>query len=167
MLCNERTTSGAIHRNDYLDTIMLKSVAVRKLQVGIIARSSREMSQTVLLDWPHFLSRVCVSVRPINVFIREKHQKNALKRCRLRECLFQWTSNRPRKGAVTASRLVARDTPNSDNLNGENCGHDGDRLSQKARKSNTSQNGDDESLYIHGLNNLAYELLSSPCVCSV
>ena len=54
------------------DIILLKSVAVRKLQVAILARSSREMSQTVRIDWKHFLSRVYVSVRP-NFFIREKH----------------------------------------------------------------------------------------------
>ncbi len=94
------------------------------------------------------------------------YAKNALKPCRLRECLFQWTSDRPRKRAVSASRLVASDTPNSDNPNGDNCGHSGDRLNQNGEKA-TSQNGDNESLYIHGQSNLAYELLRSPCVCSV
>ena len=47
-----------------LTIILLKSVAVRKLQVAIFARSSREISQTVRIVWQYILSRVCVSVRP-------------------------------------------------------------------------------------------------------
>ena len=31
----------------------------------------------------------------------------------------------------------------------------------------TSQNGDNESLYLHGLKNVVYELLRSLCVCIV
>ena len=145
--------------------ILLKSAAVRKLQVAIIAQSYREMSQTVRIDWQHFLSRVCDSVRPSNL-LYAKNTKNALKPGRLRECLFQWARDRPQKGAVTASWLVASDAPNSDNLNGDNCGHSGDRLGQNGKKA-TRQNGDKKSLYIDNLNNLAYELLRSPCVCSV
>ena len=121
--------------------ILIKSVAVRKLDVAILARSSREMSQTVR-----------VSVRPSNLYTR-KTPRIALKPSRLRECLFQWTSDRPRVGAVTASRLVAIDTPNSDNLNGDNCGHSGDSLSQNGEKP-TIQNGDNDSLCLHGLKNV-------------
>ena len=95
-----------------------------------------------------------------------KNTQNALKPCRLRECLFKWTSDRQRKGAVTSPRLVASDIPNSDNLKGDNCGYSGDRLSQNGEKA-TSQNGDNDGLYIHGLNNLAYASFRSPCVCSV
>ena len=40
------------------------SVVVRKLQVAILARSSREISQTVRIDCRSFLSRVRISVRP-------------------------------------------------------------------------------------------------------
>ena len=55
--------------------ILLKSVGVRKRQVAILARSSREMSLTVCIVWKHILSRVRISVRPSNFFIREKHLK--------------------------------------------------------------------------------------------
>ena len=49
------------------------SVGVRKLQVAILARSSREMFLTVRIVWQYILSRVCISVRSSNFFIREKH----------------------------------------------------------------------------------------------
>ena len=49
-----------------------KSVDVRKRQVAILARSPREMSQTDRILPGYILSRVCVSVRPIIFFIREK-----------------------------------------------------------------------------------------------
>ena len=52
--------------------ICLKSVVVRKLQVAILSRSPREMSQTDRIVWKHILSRVHVSVRPRICFIREK-----------------------------------------------------------------------------------------------
>ena len=55
--------------------ILLKSVAVRKLQVAILAQSSREMSQTVRIDWQYILSRVCVSVRPSNFLCGKNTQK--------------------------------------------------------------------------------------------
>ena len=48
------------------------SVAVRKLQVAILARSSQEMSQTVRIDCRSFLSRVRISVWPNNFCIGEK-----------------------------------------------------------------------------------------------
>ena len=43
-----------------------------KLQVAILARSPREMSQTDRIVWKHILSWVRVSVRPRINFIREK-----------------------------------------------------------------------------------------------
>ena len=49
--------------------ICLKSVVVRKLQVAILARSPREMSQTDRIVWKHILSRVRVSVKPRICFI--------------------------------------------------------------------------------------------------
>ena len=52
--------------------ICLKYVVVRKLQVAILARSPREMSQTDRIVWKHTLSRVRISVRPRIGFIREK-----------------------------------------------------------------------------------------------
>ena len=57
--------------------ICLKSVClsgdVRRLQVAILARSPREMSQTDRIVWQYILSRVRISVRPIIFFIRENH----------------------------------------------------------------------------------------------
>ena len=55
--------------------IFLKSVGVRKLQVAILARSFREMYQTVRIDWKHIMSRVRVSVRPRILLYPKKHQK--------------------------------------------------------------------------------------------
>ena len=55
-------------------TIIL-SVILSKLQVTILARSSREMSQTVDIDWQQFLSRVRVSVRPTH-FLYTKNTQN-------------------------------------------------------------------------------------------
>ena len=46
-----------------------------KLQVAILSRSSREMSQNIRIDRQYILSRVRVSVRPIIFLIREKHSK--------------------------------------------------------------------------------------------
>ena len=51
------------------------SVAVRSLQVAILARSSQEISQTVRIDCHSFLSCVHVAVRPSNFFILENPQK--------------------------------------------------------------------------------------------
>ena len=59
----------------------LMSDAVCKLQVAIIARSSREVSQTVRIDWPHILSRVRVSIRLRNVFIRKNCQNHKCDAC--------------------------------------------------------------------------------------
>ena len=62
---------------DYFTEIYsLMFVAVSKLQtIAILARSSREMSQTVSIDWKHILSGVCVSVRPSN-FLYAKNTQN-------------------------------------------------------------------------------------------
>ena len=82
-------------QNCHIYTIIcLKSVVVRKLQVAILARSPREMSQTDRIVWKHILSRVCVSVRPRICFICEKNPNLSLiesPAC----CLFQWITDRP------------------------------------------------------------------------
>ena len=72
--------------------------------------------------------------------------------------------------AVTAV-TVDRQGRKGDNLNGDKCSHSGDRLSQNGEKA-TSQNGDDESLYFHGLKKLVWEVLvahafveSNDCYC--
>ena len=45
------------------------------------------------------------------------------------------------------------DNLNGDNLNGDNCGHNGNRLSQNSEYA-TSQNDDNESLFLYHLKNL-------------
>ena len=49
-------------------------VTVRKLQVAILAGSSREMSLTDRIVWKHILSRVRVSVQPRIFLYAKKHQ---------------------------------------------------------------------------------------------
>ena len=44
------------------------------MQVAILARSSREMSQTDRIVWKHILSQVPVSVRRINFYTRKTHK---------------------------------------------------------------------------------------------
>ena len=59
----------------YTIIILLKSVAVSRLQVAILARLSREMSQTVRIDWKHILSRVRISVR-LEILLYVKNTQN-------------------------------------------------------------------------------------------
>ena len=59
--------------------IWLTSVAVRKLQVVIHARSPREMYQTERIVRTHVLSRVRVSVRP-RIFLYAKKQQTPVAR---------------------------------------------------------------------------------------
>ena len=80
------------------------------------------MSQTVRIEWKHFLSRDCVSVRPSNFFIREKHPKPRGNRVAARVLI--WMNQRPtidrqrnrQNGGLHQSRLGAADPSNSDNL---------------------------------------------------
>ena len=80
------------------------------LQVAIIARSSREMSKTVRIDWRSFLSRVCISVR-YRIFIGEKHPRTIVE-TESPERVVGWMNQRP----VTVDRQqpVKRC---------DNCGH--------------------------------------------
>ena len=82
---------GPGHYYYYFYTIILHksvclSVGVRKLQVAILAPSSREMTLT-----DRILSRVHVepSVRPSSFFIREKLPNNRGNRVASTCCLFQ------------------------------------------------------------------------------
>ena len=81
MIFNINSTRGqtrfltCVARVTCLMYILLKSVGVRKRQVTILAKSSREMSVTVRIVGQYILSRVRVSVRPCNFFIREIHPK--------------------------------------------------------------------------------------------
>ena len=69
MLQGERQTPSHIYT-----IICLKSVDVRRLQVAILARSPREMSQTDRILPRYFLSRVRVSVRPRIFYTRKNSQ---------------------------------------------------------------------------------------------
>ena len=64
-------SNGGVCSTSILELSEYAEDAVSKLQVAILARSSREMSQIVRIDCRHILSQVRVSVRPRNVFIRE------------------------------------------------------------------------------------------------
>ena len=57
------------------------SVAVHNQQAAFLARSSREISQTVRIDFHSFLSRVRISVWPSKFCIGEKKPKWAQKPC--------------------------------------------------------------------------------------
>ena len=92
------------------------SVAVRKRQVAVLARSSREISQTVRIDCRSFLLRVRISVRPSKFFIGKKYPKISA-------------------GARVFSLLPAIGW-NGGNLNSDDCGHNGGRF---------SKNGDNET----------------------
>ena len=65
----------------YIYTIIcLKSVDVRKLQVAILARSPREMSQTDSILPRYILSRVRISVRPRILLYAKKPQTRLTRR---------------------------------------------------------------------------------------
>ena len=114
--------------------ILLKSVClsvgVRKRQVAILARSSREISQTVRIDWQYILSRVRVSVRPSMcfTFIRENPPKTIAKTDP--HASVCWMNQRVthRKGSPSIDRQRPATTWSV------NCGHSGDRLSQNGEK---------------------------------
>ena len=73
IVLNEEAT--LVHSLDIYTIILLKSVCVRKLQVAILAQSSREMSLTVRIVWQYILSRVRVSVRPsIFLYVKNIHK---------------------------------------------------------------------------------------------
>ena len=80
--------------NHIYTIILLKSVGVRKLQIAIVARSPRDMSQTDRIVWKHILSRVRVSVRPRICFIREQKPKSIINTESPACCLFQWITDR-------------------------------------------------------------------------
>ena len=108
---------------------------------AVLARLSREMSQTVRIDCHSFLALVRISVRPSKFFIGVNTQKLA-KAESLRECSVEWTSDSGncsygwspatrRKGGGNCSHGWSPTTRlNGDNLNGDNCRHSGNRLSR-------------------------------------
>ena len=62
------------------------------------------MSLTVHIDWQYILSRVGVSVRPRIFYIREKHPKLSRILPRTRDCLFQWSTDRPFMASGTGEK---------------------------------------------------------------
>ena len=86
--------------------ILFKSVSVRKRQVAILARSSREMSVTVRIVRQYILSPVRVSVRPSIFYTRE-------------------TSTNYREGSVSRKFLL--------NEKGRNAGLAGDRSTMSGK----------------------------------
>ena len=92
--------------------IRLKTVLVRILQVAILARSPREMSQTDHIVWKHILSRVRVSVRPRICFIRKKNPNLSLIQSRPHVVYFNGSPT----GHCRAS--VESGAPNHDGLIG-------------------------------------------------
>ena len=100
---------------------------------------------------------------------------------------FRFTCNYVHEGEIISCLFyfVYKTCRNGDNLNSDNCGQlivDRQRYMETATlwtttitvvmaadqngEKATSKNGDNESLYIHGLNNFVYELLRT-CFCSV
>ena len=108
---NPRRTQDERESAVYIYTIiLLKSVAVRKLQVAILARSSREM---------YILSRIRVSVRPSN-FVYAKNTQRLSRRPSLAQVSVE---------CATHSRLIT-----SNNISGDNSDHSGERLNQNCEK---------------------------------
>ena len=95
--------------------ICVKSVVVRKLQVAILARSPREMSQTDRIVWKHIMSRVRVSVRPRICFIHEKNPNLSLIQSRPHVVYFNGspTGHCLESGAPNHDGLIER-TDNSE-----------------------------------------------------
>ena len=84
-----------IHTDDFPSTgtrlvytiMILKYVVVSKLQVAILARLYREMSETVRIDRQYILSRVRVSVRPSNFLYAKNAQKLSRKPSPAQTCV--------------------------------------------------------------------------------
>ena len=100
--------------------ICLKSAVVCKLQVAILARSPREMSQTDRIVWQHILSWVRISVRPGICFISEKTPYLSLIQSRPHVVYFNGSPTghclaSVESGAPNHDGLIGRtDTANSD-----------------------------------------------------
>ena len=101
--------------------ILLISVGVRKLQVAILARSSREMYLTVRIVRQYILSRVRASVRP-SMFYTRKTSINYREGPLSRKFLL---NEKGRNTGLAGDRLAVSDK----NTSGQ-CGHSSDRLSQ-------------------------------------
>ena len=71
--------------------ILLISVGVRKLQVAILARSTREMSLTVRIVWQYILSWVRASIRP-SIFLSAKNIFRLSRMPTLGQVAVEWTN---------------------------------------------------------------------------
>ena len=104
------------------------SVGVSKLHVAILARSSREMFQTVRIDWQYIMSRVRVSVHfGLAIFLYAKNTQN-YREYRVahatvyfnKTAIGHWSPAEPAKrGFKSTSWMGATGPSNSDNLNGD------------------------------------------------
>ena len=127
MVNHHQCSSGrerSVVTSSMLQFFLSLSVAVSKLQVTILARSSREMSQTVRIESTS--SHEFAFQFGIEMFLYAKNTKNNYRENRLsRKSLLNETAS-GRKGAVLTPNTVDRSPAKSGNGNG----HSGDRLSQ-------------------------------------
>ena len=102
----------------------------------------------------HF-SQECASQFGLdNFLLSEKHPKTIAEPSRRASVLLnEPASDLSKRGGncITVDRSPAT-CRNADTLNGDNCGHGVDRLSQNDDKAKT-QNGDNESVHIHYMEN--------------
>ena len=103
------------------------SVGVRKLQVAILARSSREMSLTVRIVW-HPVTSSSLRVRP-SIFLYVKNIHKPSRRPSLAQVSIEWN------GAWLAGD---RSTVSGKNTSGW-CGHSSDRLSQHGKNNKSKR----------------------------
>ena len=169
---HSRTLSSWVVK-DYLyyNIILLKSVChntFAKLHVAILARSSQEISQTVRIDCRSFLSPGRISVPSSKFFIIEKHPKTTAEPSN--RGVFIWMNQRAtfQKGAVTASRSIDRlrhvGMVTIWTITAVIAATDWAKTVKMQQVKTSTCN---ERLYFHCMKNLVYELLRSPCVCSV
>ena len=102
-----------VHVGNHLQFALSLSVDVRRLQVAILARSPREMSQTDIV-WQYILSRGRISVRP-SIFLYVKNIHKLSRMPSLAYMAVEWTSHTD-NNAVTVESLATRRSRN-------NCGH--------------------------------------------
>ena len=115
-----KATHGHMYLESYIYTIILLSlyvclsVGVRKLQVTILVRSSREMSLTVRIIWQYILSRIRISVRP-GIFLYAKNIHKLSRRPTLSCVAVEW-ANGTGNNVVTVEWPAIRRSRN-------NCGN--------------------------------------------
>ena len=100
-------------RKDIYTIIRHKAVDIRKLQIAILARSPREMSQTSrILSW-HILSRVRVSVRHLIFLYAKKPQTTVARPAAVdhrsaADRQLNWNGHKPFSWVVQRQELSAK-----------------------------------------------------------